>query len=265
MTEGKEPGWVAPGLGPPPEQDAQRLPPGYGGPPWAGPPRYPAESPRTEGLAIAAVVLAAVSFFVPILPAIVALVLAAVAARRIREAPAGVLGGSGLVTAARVLAAIGLLVWVGLAALLVVVVTQVEEPTGKGTVTDAGLPSAREVGVDALEVGDCVNDETLPGEGRVVTVNLVHCGQPHDLEVFANATMPGGDFPGDQAVERFGDRSCVARFKEYVGIPFRDSKLDYYSYWPTEDSWNAGDRVVTCAAVDPHGGKLTGSVRGTRR
>jgi Septum formation len=210
-------------------------------------------------------VLAVLSFFVPVLPAIVALVLAAVAARRIRAAPAGVLGGSGLVTAARALAAIGLLVWVGLATLLVVVVTQVEEPRGRGTVTDAGLPSAREVGVDALEVGDCVNDATLRGEGRVVTVDLVPCGQPHDLEVYANATMPGGDFPGDQAVERFGDRSCVARFREYVGIPFRDSEFDYYFYWPSEDSWNAGDRVVTCAVVDADGGKLTGSVRGARR
>jgi hypothetical protein len=77
--------------------------------------------------------------------------------------------------------------------------------------------------------------------------------------------MPGGDFPGDQAIEKFAEQSCVAHFKDYVGIPLRDSEFDYFSYLPSEDSWNDGDRVVTCGVVDPDLKKLTGSARGVRR
>lgn len=266
MTEGEPPRWVPPGTGPPAEQDTQRFRPGYGGPHW-GPPSYPAAQPRTEGLAVAALVLAAMSFFVPIIPGIVALVLAAMAARRIREAPEGSLGGRGLVTSARAIAVIGLVVWVALAVLGVVVAQLGDDGTGGPTATGAGLPSSREVGVDAVEVGDCVNDDTLRDEGQVQveTVDVVPCRQPHDLEVYANVTVPGDDFPGDQALEKFGERSCVAHFRDYVGIPLRHSEFDYFFYLPSEDSWNGGDRVVTCGVIHPDFEKLTGSARGARR
>ncbi|HEV8649593.1 MAG TPA: hypothetical protein VG276_09345 [Actinomycetes bacterium] len=80
------------------------------------------------------------SLLVPVLPAIVALVLAAVAAQRIRHAPGGAVG-RGLVTGAVALSTIGLLVWVGLAALLVGV-TQHEEPTGRPAATASGTAGA---------------------------------------------------------------------------------------------------------------------------
>jgi hypothetical protein len=70
MTEGQPPRWGPPDTGRPAEQDTQRLPPSYGGSPWGSPP-YPAGQPRTEGLAVAALVLAVLSFFVPVLPALV--------------------------------------------------------------------------------------------------------------------------------------------------------------------------------------------------
>jgi hypothetical protein len=73
-------------------------------------------------------VLAVVSLLVPVLPGIVALVLAAAAARRIRQAPAGAVGGRGLVRAACALSVMGLLVWAGLATLVVAVPTQQAEP-----------------------------------------------------------------------------------------------------------------------------------------
>jgi len=73
-------------------------------------------------------VLAVVSLLVPLLPGIVALVLAAMAAQRIQQASAGPVGGRGLVTAALALSTIGLLAWVGLGAL--VAVTHQQEPAG---------------------------------------------------------------------------------------------------------------------------------------
>jgi hypothetical protein len=157
-----------------------------------------------------------------------------------------------------------LLVGVGLLVAGVVVYLQ-DDRTGGPTATGAVLPSSREVSADALEVGDCVNDDTLRGEGPVETVDVVPCRQPHDLEVYANVTVPGNEFLGDQALEKFADRSCVAHFKDYVGIPFRDSEFNYFIYVPSEDSWNEGDRLVTCGVVDPDLEKLTGSARGARR
>ena len=145
--------------------------------------------------------------------------LAAMAARRIREAPAGSLGGRGLVTAARVVAVIGLLVWLAFAVLAVVAAQLEDDRRGGPTGTGSALPSSREVGVGALELGDCVKDDTLRDEGQVETVDVVPCGQPHDLEVYVNVTMRGDDFPGDQAIEKFAERSCVAPLQGLCRYP----------------------------------------------
>jgi hypothetical protein len=109
MTQGEEPG---------------RAP--AGGSPWPALPGA-AGAPRPDGLAVLALVLAVVSLLVPVLPGLAALVLAAAAARRARALPAGAVGGRGLVVVASALAAIGVLGWVGLGAL---VITQRQEPAG---------------------------------------------------------------------------------------------------------------------------------------
>ena len=126
MTQGKQPGWAPLDAGPPADETGQPFPPGSGGSPWPAPPPDAAGAPRAEGLAVVALVLAVVSLLVPVLPGIVALVLAAVAARRIRQAPAGAVGGRGLVVMAGVLSTIGVLAWVGLGAL----VTTQRQPAG---------------------------------------------------------------------------------------------------------------------------------------
>ena len=101
-----------PGYGPPPYgQPAYGPPPGYppaqgyGPPPLPGqvPPPYPGwqPAPQTDGTAIAALVLAVSSFIVfPVIPAIIALVLARSADDDI-AASGGRLTGEGLLTATR--------------------------------------------------------------------------------------------------------------------------------------------------------------------
>jgi hypothetical protein len=83
---------------------------------------------RANRLAGRALVLAVLSLAVPVVPALVALVLAVRAARQTRNAPRAAPGGRGLVTAAVALAAVGLLVWTGLAATVMLVPTGHEEP-----------------------------------------------------------------------------------------------------------------------------------------
>jgi hypothetical protein len=110
------------------EEPTLATPAANGGPPSAGAPGTPAGPAPPQGLAMAALVAAVISLAVPVVPAIVALVLAAAAARSRRNLPAGAPSGRRLVSAACVLSLIGLVVWAGLAASILAVPTQPEEP-----------------------------------------------------------------------------------------------------------------------------------------
>ncbi|MGH9049058.1 MAG: DUF4190 domain-containing protein, partial [Acidimicrobiia bacterium] len=117
---------------PPPPPPPSTPPPSAGGPPgWQQPPparQQPAPgyatAPQTEGTAVAALVLAIASFVVcPLVPAIVALVLAHTAQQKI-DASGGRLTGDSLNTAARIIAWIHIgLVVVGVVAVIVVAAT----------------------------------------------------------------------------------------------------------------------------------------------
>lgn len=92
------------GSGPPPEQQPAAQQYGYGQPAWP----TPAPGPPTEGMAVAALVIAIAGFFVcPPAGAIVALVLANSATQRI-EASGGRLSGLEQARAARIIAIIEL-------------------------------------------------------------------------------------------------------------------------------------------------------------
>jgi hypothetical protein len=72
---------------PPSDNTGQPFSPGTGGSPGPAPPPDTAGAPRPAGLAVLALVFAVVSLLVPVLPGIVALVLAAAATRRARALP----------------------------------------------------------------------------------------------------------------------------------------------------------------------------------
>ena len=118
-----------------------------------------------------------------------------------------------------------------------------------------------EVGVYKLEVGDCFAE--VP-EGDVLTVPVVPCAEPHADEVFAQTSLPGGDFPGDDAIFAQADEFCIAEFNSFVGLSYEQSVLDYTYFYPTEESWLEGDRAVTCTIYDP-GEEVSGSLRGVER
>ena len=98
-----QPGYGQPGHG----QPGYGQPPGYGPPPGYSPPPgygYGYAPPSTDGNAIAALILAIASFLVcPVIPAIIALVLAGSAKRNIL-ASGGAKQGLGMVTAAKIVA-----------------------------------------------------------------------------------------------------------------------------------------------------------------
>ena len=111
------PGYPPPGYGPPP---GYPQPPAYGGQPGWGQPQW-GPVPQTSTRAVVALILAIGSFVVcPLVPAVIALVLAAQARDEI-AASGGRIGGEGLVTASRVVAWIN----IGLCLLAVAVIALV--------------------------------------------------------------------------------------------------------------------------------------------
>jgi hypothetical protein len=134
---------------------------------------------------------------------------------------------------------------------------------------DEDLPSNAEEAGQQLVVGDCFdeqNRESNPTEIYTAFVDEKRCSSPHDAEVYALLTHPGGPdapFPGDDAVVEYTLDQCVARFEEFVGRDYESSSLDVIYLFPRELSWSKlDDRRIVCAVYDLSGEPLEGSVRG---
>ncbi|MBF4618459.1 septum formation family protein [Clavibacter sp. VKM Ac-2873] len=148
---------------------------------------------------------------------------------------------------------------------------------------DGSITAGGTTDVFTLRQGDCLDDaalaavnaqdpdDALPAgdtdardRSEVSDVSTVPCSAPHDFEVYAALTIPGGAFPGDDAVSTQADDLCGGAFGPFVGFDYQDSIYDYQGYQPTSDSWSTGDRAVTCVIGDP-AGKTVGSLAGIGR
>ncbi|MUM25840.1 hypothetical protein FZI88_06055 [Mycobacterium sp. CBMA295] len=103
-------------------------------------------------------------------------------------------------------------------------------------------------------VGSCFAAEP---DGNFSKSDVLPCDQPHKVEVFAVITLPGDQYPGDAAAEKFLDR-CSGEFAQYAAEDAPN--VDIEDLHPTAESWAEGVRTVKCLAVseDP----ITGSVKG---
>jgi Septum formation len=147
-------------------------------------------------------------------------------------------GGRGMAIAGLVLSGLWVLVAIAAVAIYFVV--------GKGTVTAMDV-----------KVGDCLKE--IPDGTRVLTVETVECGESHAGEVFAVLLMPEGDFPGPSAIEKYQNR-CEPALASYSPAAITDDSVQLYVLYPTAETWQQGDRAVTCVAtLDP---PRTGSIKG---
>ena len=135
---------------------------------------------------------------------------------------------------------------IGLCALLGIVGAVIYFVVGKDTVTATDV-----------KVGDCLSE--IPDSARVLTVKTVGCDQQHAGEVYAVLNMPEGDFPGQAAVDEFSNR-CEPELATYSPAAMTDDSIQMYVLYPTAESWEQGDRAVTCVAtLDP---PRAGSIKG---
>ncbi|MEV5387824.1 DUF4190 domain-containing protein [Streptomyces sp. NPDC052721] len=232
----------------------------YGPPPYpqqpGGSPGLPVHQPWSQGyrpyshpapvngLAIASLVLGVLCC----LPG-VGLVLGLVGLRQIRRRGER---GTGLAVGGAVLSGAGLALWALLLA-----------TGGASQVWHGFRDGARDGAALSLAEGECFDTPGGALSGDTYDVDKVSCAGAHDGEVFATVTLPGGPYPGDDAVGDTADERCWSLRDSYAmdgwAVP---QDVDVYYLTPTEDSWAAGDREITCVFGNTAEGEdLTGSLR----
>ncbi|GHI05235.1 hypothetical protein AQI88_32615 [Streptomyces cellostaticus] len=160
--------------------------------------------------------------------------------------------GKGLAVGGSVLSGIGLALWALVLA------------TGGGSdFWDGFKDGARDGASISLAKGECFNAPAGDLSGETYDVDTVPCTGEHDGEVFASFRLTGGGYPGDDSVTGTADKRCYGLQDSYAmdawAVP---DDVDVYYLTPTEDSWSAGDREVTCVfGSAAEGGNLTGSLR----
>jgi len=134
----------------------------------------------------------------------------------------------------------------GIVALLAVGAIVFVVIVGKGRVTATDV-----------KVGDCLKE--IPGNARVLTVDTVGCDKSHAGEVFAVLLMPEGDYPGQSAIEEYQNK-CEPELSSYPPAAITDDSVQLYVLYPTAETWEQGDRAVTCVATldPPRAGSLKG-------
>lgn len=117
--------------------------------------------------------------------------------------------------------------------------------------------------VFAIRVGDCLNTADLDATDEISDVPIVPCDQPHDDEVYFAFTLDGETYDED-AITAEADSTCIAEFETFIGLAHDSSELEFWPMYPTQGSWDGGDREVLCIAWDP-AGQVTGTLADAAR
>jgi len=161
------------------------------------------------------------------------------------------------------------------AALLVVGVTSlsgcVATPDTSGAVrldsdeTSQPDESGEAVDVFSISLGDCLNTSGLSDTTEVESIPVVPCSEPHEDEVYYVFDSTASEYPGEDELKNEARETCIDEFADFVGLAYDESSLDYWPMYPTEQSWEQGDREILCMVYDLSGEKVTGSLAGAAR
>nr|WP_241728769.1 septum formation family protein [Nocardioides zeae] len=125
------------------------------------------------------------------------------------------------------------------------------------------------VWVEDLAVGDCFFDGPYEGDGDIGSsweVDVVDCADRHPLEVVGEFELTGDRLPrqNESFFLDLEDR-CWSAFDDNVAPDAAPADLWITFYWPSRQSWDEGDRLVTCVAATDRlrRGSLVGGSRPT--
>ncbi len=121
---------------------------------------------------------------------------------------------------------------------------------------------ARQRSVFTLHVGDCYNPNTK-GEGEEMLVEIVPCDEAHTGQVVADfQILDKKAYPGEAEVSAIADERCPVEANKYAPDTWALPKgVSLFYYTPTVQSWQTGDRAVSCTYTKDSG-KFTGSLAG---
>lgn len=130
--------------------------------------------------------------------------------------------------------------------------------TGAKRDDDGSIIESGSLDVFKIQVGDCMTEEGLTAD-LVEEAKAVPCEQPHFYEAYHSEKLGYSELPSD--IDVIADEICYVNFESYVGLPIEETYLSYTSLFPTQGSWDGGDREVTCLLHSDDDSLLTGSAR----
>lgn len=111
-----------------------------------------------------------------------------------------------------------------------------------------------------LKVGDCLNttDKTT-----IQSVETQPRAESHNAEVIFVGEYSGDSYPISLSLDRYIEDSCVPAFETYVGRAIdSEPALSIGYFYPSRDSWNSGDRTITCYISQLDESPMTESLKG---
>ena len=127
----------------------------------------------------------------------------------------------------------------------------------EGTVTDP---------YDLL-VGTCFNQYTYLDRNDLPAqlTTAIGCTRPHNGQVYAiviHDAPRGAPYPGEDAVNSWGQRRCYDRFEPFVGLVYEKSKLEIGMITPSRTDWAGEDnlRRVACFVHSYEGLLIVGTM-----
>lgn len=127
--------------------------------------------------------------------------------------------------------------------------------SGEDAPGDAAVPS--------FATGDCL--ELVDGtDGEAGSLAQVPCEEPHAGEVVLAAAgffAEDPQLPAEERLQTIADTACEDAMITYSGQPSAEAGVRMSYLTPTQETWDDGDRSLTCVAVvlDP----ATGDIGGT--
>lgn len=192
-------------------------------------PGYPGPQRRTNGFAIASLVLGILG------GVLLSVIFGIIALSQIKSR-----GQSG-----RGLAIAGLVISAAYTVLLsIAVVFAVMSPGTSEAITD-------------VKVGECLAN--TPQGKNILSVDTIGCDQPHTAEVYAVFTVPEGPYPGRSIIDEYANK-CSDALSNYSQRAQQDLNVQIKVVYPTSETWDRShDRDVACIAYTPD--KRTGSLK----
>lgn len=112
---------------------------------------------------------------------------------------------------------------------------------------DGAKKAARQRSVFSLDTGDCYNPNSK-AEGTAYLVEIVPCDEAHEGQVVGEFAIDEAKaYPGDDEVSAIADTRCPAEAEKYAPDTWALPKgVALFYYTPTKESWETGDRAVSC-------------------